>query len=98
MTLVRDAATITKTDYDIVTYLDNLRIQEEFGVVPEYDLEKGLSALTAWLRHGRYLLFVFFLRKIYSSSLPGGRGRRRWVMQGEENGPLNRRILFLNHL
>ncbi|MEI9478881.1 MAG: hypothetical protein WCO26_20245 [Deltaproteobacteria bacterium] len=55
MTLVRDAATITKTDYDIVTCLDNLRIQEEFGVVPEYDLEKGLSALTAWLRDERYL-------------------------------------------
>jgi UDP-glucose 4-epimerase len=50
-----DVATITKTEYDIVTRLDNSRIQEEFGYVPEYDLEKGLFALAAWLRDGSYL-------------------------------------------
>jgi UDP-glucose 4-epimerase len=55
ITLGTDVATITKTEYDIVTRLDNSRIQEEFGYVPEYDLEKGLSALAAWLRDGSYL-------------------------------------------
>ena len=54
ITLGRDVSTITKTDYDIVTCLDNSRIHEEFGYVPEYDLEKGLTALAAWLRDGSY--------------------------------------------
>jgi UDP-glucose 4-epimerase len=55
ITLGTDVDTITKTEYDIVTRLDNSRVQEEFGYVPEYDLEKGLSALAAWLRDGSYL-------------------------------------------
>ena len=55
MTLGKDVATITKTEYDIVTCLDNSRLQGEFGYVPEYDLEKGLKALAAWLRDGSYL-------------------------------------------
>jgi UDP-glucose 4-epimerase len=55
ITLGTDVATITKTEYDIVTRLDNSRVQEEFGYVPEYDLENGLSALAAWLRDGSYL-------------------------------------------
>ncbi len=48
-------ATITKTEYDIEACLDNSRIEEEFGYVPEYDLEKGLAALAAWVRDGSYL-------------------------------------------
>ncbi len=48
-------ATITKTPYDIHTCLDNARMNEEFGYVPEYDLEKGLAALVAWLRDGTYI-------------------------------------------
>ncbi len=46
---------VPKTDYDIETCLDISRIKEEFGFVPEYDLEKGLSALIAWARDGIYL-------------------------------------------
>ncbi|MFC2010001.1 NAD-dependent epimerase/dehydratase family protein [Chloroflexota bacterium] len=53
--LGKDVAAITKTEYDIQTCLDNSRIQEEFAYVPEYDLEKGLHALAAWLRDGSYL-------------------------------------------
>ena len=48
-------ATITKTPYDIHTCLDNTRIKEEFGYVPDYDLEKGLAALVAWVRDGKYI-------------------------------------------
>jgi len=48
-------ATITKTDFDIVSCLDISRIQKEFGYVPEYDLEKGLSSLAAWVRDGSFL-------------------------------------------
>ena len=47
--------TITKTPYDINACLDISRIQEEFGYVPEYDLEKGISALAAWVRDGGFL-------------------------------------------
>lgn len=46
---------VPKTEYDIETCLDISRIGEEFGFVPEYDLEKGLSALVAWARDGSYL-------------------------------------------
>jgi UDP-glucose 4-epimerase len=46
---------VPKTDYDIETCLDISRIKEEFGFVPEYDLEKGLSGLIAWDRDGSYL-------------------------------------------
>ena len=48
-------AAITKTPYDINACLDNSRIQEEFGYVPEYDLERGLRALVAWQRDGEYV-------------------------------------------
>lgn len=47
--------TITKTPYDINACLDISRIKEEFGYVTEYDLEKGISALAAWVRDGSYL-------------------------------------------
>ncbi len=47
--------TASKTEYDILTYLDISRIREEFGYIPEYDLRKGLSALIAWVKDGRYL-------------------------------------------
>ena len=50
-----ELATITKTEYDIRTCLSNSLVEEEFGYVPEYDLEKGLSALVAWIRDGSYL-------------------------------------------
>ena len=50
-----EIAAITKTEYDIEACLDNSRIQDEFGYVPEYGLEKGLSALAAWLRDGSYV-------------------------------------------
>lgn len=53
--LVRGVATITKTEFDIEACLDLTRIREEFGYVPEYDLEKGLSALSAWVRDGSYV-------------------------------------------
>lgn len=46
---------VAKTEYDIETCLDNSRIKEEFGFVPEYDLEKGLSGLIAWAQDGSYL-------------------------------------------
>jgi UDP-glucose 4-epimerase len=46
---------VPKTEYDIETCLDISRIKEEFGFVPDYDLEKGLSALVTWVRDGRYL-------------------------------------------
>jgi UDP-glucose 4-epimerase len=46
---------VPKTEYDIQTCLDNSRIKEEFGFVPKYDLEKGLSALVAWIRDRSYL-------------------------------------------
>jgi UDP-glucose 4-epimerase len=48
-------ATITKTPYDINACLDISRIREELGYVPEYDLEKGISALAAWVRDGSFL-------------------------------------------
>jgi len=48
-------ATITKTPYDINACLDISRIKEEFGYVPEYDLEKGVFALAAWIRDGSFL-------------------------------------------
>ena len=41
--LASGVSTITKTEFDIDACLDNTRIQEEFGYVPEYDLEKGLG-------------------------------------------------------
>lgn len=50
-----DFATITKTVLDINACLDISRISEEFGYVPQYDLEKGLSALTTWIRDGSYV-------------------------------------------
>jgi nucleoside-diphosphate-sugar epimerase len=50
-----EVSTLTKTEYDIHACLDNSRIQEEFGYVPKYDLEKGLSALVVWLRDGSYI-------------------------------------------
>jgi UDP-glucose 4-epimerase len=53
--LASNVSTITKTEYDIEACLDNSRIQEEFGYVPEYDLEKGLAALAVWVRDGSYL-------------------------------------------
>jgi len=46
---------VPKTGYDIETCLDISRIKEEFGFVPEYDLEKGLSGLIAWDRDESYL-------------------------------------------
>jgi UDP-glucose 4-epimerase len=49
------SATITKTAYDINACLDISRISEEFGYHPEYDLEKGISALAAWVRDGSFL-------------------------------------------
>jgi UDP-glucose 4-epimerase len=48
-------ATITKTPYDINACLDVSRIKEELGYVPEYDLEKGIAALAAWVRDGSFL-------------------------------------------
>ncbi len=48
-------STITKTEFDIDAALDNTRINEEFGYIPEYDLKKGLSALAAWIRDGSYV-------------------------------------------
>lgn len=48
-------STITKSAFDIEACLDNSRIREEFGYVPEYDLEKGLSALAAWVKDGSYI-------------------------------------------
>lgn len=45
---------VPRTEFDIETCLDISRIKEEFGFVPEYDLEKGLSALVAWVRDGSY--------------------------------------------
>ena len=53
--LASNVSTITKTEYDIEACLDNSRISEEFGYVPEYDLEKGLAALAAWVRDGSYI-------------------------------------------
>lgn len=55
VTLSSDVAAITKTEYDIDASLDNGRIREEFGYVPEYDLEKGVTALAAWIRDGSYI-------------------------------------------
>jgi UDP-glucose 4-epimerase len=43
-----------KTVLDIEACLDISRIKEEFGFSPQYDLEKGLSALVAWVRDGVY--------------------------------------------
>ena len=48
-------ATLTKTPYDINACLDVSRIKEEFGYAPDYDLEKGISALVEWVRDGRFL-------------------------------------------
>lgn len=53
--LASGVSTITKTEFDIEACLDNSRIQEEFGYAPEYDLEKGLVALAAWVRDGSYV-------------------------------------------
>jgi UDP-glucose 4-epimerase len=53
--LASNVSTITKTEYDIEACLDNSRISEEFGYVPEYDLEKGLAALAAWAKDGSYI-------------------------------------------
>ncbi len=53
--LATGVSTITKTDFDIDACLDNARIHEEFGYTPEYDLEKGLAALAAWVKDGSYL-------------------------------------------
>jgi UDP-glucose 4-epimerase len=53
--LASNVSTITKTEYDIEACLDNSRISEEFGYAPEYDLEKGLAALAAWVRDGSYI-------------------------------------------
>jgi nucleoside-diphosphate-sugar epimerase len=47
--------TITKTEFDIDACLDNSRMEAEFGYRPEYDLEKGLAALAAWVKDGSYL-------------------------------------------
>ena len=47
-------ATITKTAYDINACLDISRIRDEFGFTPEYDLEKGIASLVAWVRDGSY--------------------------------------------
>ncbi len=46
---------IPKTQNDIEACLDISRIREEFGFVPQYDLEKGLAALLAWVRDAQYL-------------------------------------------
>ncbi len=48
-------STITKTPYDINACLDITRIKEEFAYRPEYDLEKGVSALAAWVRDGSFM-------------------------------------------
>jgi UDP-glucose 4-epimerase len=53
--LANNVSTITMTEYDIEACLDNSRISEEFGYVPEYDLERGLTALAAWVRDGSYI-------------------------------------------
>jgi len=53
--LASDVSTITKTAFDIDACLDNTRIREEFGYAPEYDLEKGVAALAAWVKDGTYL-------------------------------------------
>jgi UDP-glucose 4-epimerase len=53
--LTSGVSTITKTEFDIEACLDNTRIREEFGYVPEYDLEKGLAALAAWVKDGTYI-------------------------------------------
>ncbi len=45
---------VPKTEYDIEACLDISQIKEEFGFVPEYDLEKGLASLVAWFRDGSY--------------------------------------------
>jgi len=47
--------TITKTEFDIDACLDNSRIREEFGYQPEYDLERGIGALAAWVKDGSYV-------------------------------------------
>jgi UDP-glucose 4-epimerase len=53
--LASGVATVTKTEFDIEACLDNSRIRDEFGYAPEYDLEKGLIALAAWVRDSSYL-------------------------------------------
>lgn len=53
--LAARVSTITKTAFDIEACLDNTRIHEEFGYLPEYDLEKGLAALAAWVKDGTYV-------------------------------------------
>ena len=52
--LASGVATVTKTEFDIEACLDNSRIRDEFGYAPEYDLEKGLTALAAWVRDESY--------------------------------------------
>ena len=46
---------VTKTEYDINACLDIRRIRDEFGYTPEYDLERGISALVAWIHEDRYV-------------------------------------------
>jgi len=50
-----DTTYVPQTDYDIRTCLDISRIKEEFGWVPQYDLEKGLAATAAFIRDGSYI-------------------------------------------
>jgi UDP-glucose 4-epimerase len=53
--LAGGAATGPKSQFDSNAWVDCTRIREEFGYVPEYDLKKGVSALIAWLRDGKYV-------------------------------------------
>ena len=50
-----DYALLTGIDAQKTACLDNSRVRDEFGYVPEYDLEKGLAALAAWVKDGSYL-------------------------------------------
>lgn len=50
-----ELSTITKTPYDINACLDISRINGELGYVSEYDLDRGISALAAWVHDGRFL-------------------------------------------
>ena len=50
-----DTTYVPQTEYDIRTCLDISRIKEEFGWMPEYDLEKGLAATAAFIRDGSYI-------------------------------------------
>jgi UDP-glucose 4-epimerase len=46
---------ITSTEFDSEACLDISRLRDEFDYMPEYDLERGIDALTAWVRDGSYL-------------------------------------------